>query len=70
MPKNQLENLFNYMKNLNYYPDFSNYQEYKEKKLGISKKPAAEDEKIKAFNEWKNSLSEEERQQFEYVFGS
>ena len=59
------KNLFDFMKGNGFFSEYTDYQDYRKRKLEIPEP----DEKEKAFENWKESLKQEERQQFLKVFG-
>jgi hypothetical protein len=70
MKTNSFEDMFNFMKGLGHYQDCATYQEYREKHLGITKTPdeLKEEEHNKEYQDFKNEMSQEEREQYEECF--
>jgi hypothetical protein len=56
------EDLFNFMKHLGHFKEYSDYQDYRKRKLGIAQEPAD------SFSEFKKELSEEELEEFNFMF--
>ena len=63
---NPLEDLFNHAKKCGLYNQFNSYADFCKAKYG---KGQTKEEHSQDFIDWKNSLPEEERKQFEKALG-
>jgi len=62
MNQNHLKNLFDWMKQHNFYEEYEDWDDYRQKKWGDAQ------DKEKEFESFKESLLAEEKKQFNFIF--
>jgi hypothetical protein len=71
MTKNPMEDIFNMLKGLGQLQEYKDYADYRERKYGISKKEGEEkqEEINEEYQEFKDNMPPEEREQYRTIFG-
>ena len=67
MTKYATKNLFDFMKGLGMWKQYDTYEDYQKGEQGVGIE--GEEEHKKEFNEWHNSLPEQEKKDFDTIFG-
>jgi hypothetical protein len=64
-----MEDLFNMLKGLGQLQEYKDYADYRERKYGISKSEETQEDINEEYQEFKNNMPPEEREQYRTIFG-
>jgi len=66
MKKSHFENLFNFMREHGHFNEYEDYRQFRKERHGVD---TTSEERQEKYDNWKSSLSEKDKQDFNEMFG-